>query len=56
MNGHFEYVNGFPVWVDEDMNLKTSFTYITTKISEDLPYFPSTTTKITKYENYKIIK
>ena len=44
MSGHIEYINGFPVWVDKDTNLKTSFTSTTTRISDDLPYYPSTTT------------
>lgn len=56
MNGHIEYINGFPVWVDEDTNLKTSFTSITTEISKDLKYYPSTNTTLIEYEPYKNIK
>lgn len=44
MNGHIEYVNGFPVWVDGETNWKTSFTSTSTGIAEDLPYYPSITT------------
>lgn len=44
MNGHIEYVNGFPVWVDGETNWKTSFTSTSTGIAEDLKYYPSTTT------------
>ena len=44
MNGHIEYINGFPVWVDGETNWKTSFTSTSTGIAEDLPYYPSTTT------------
>lgn len=44
MNGHIEYVNGFPVWVDGETNQKTSFTSTSTGIAEDLEYYPSTTT------------
>lgn len=44
MNGHIEYINGFPVWVDGETNWKTSFTSTSTDIVEDLPYYPSTTT------------
>lgn len=44
MNGHIEYINGFPVWVDGETNWKTSFTSTSAGIAEDLPYYPSTTT------------
>lgn len=44
MNGHIEYINGFPVWVDGETNWKTSFTSTSTGIAKDLPYYPSTTT------------
>ena len=44
MDGHIEYINGFPIWVDEDTNLKTSFTSVSLGIAEDLPYYSSTTT------------
>ena len=44
MNGHIEYVNGFPVWVDGETNWKHSFTSTSTGIAEDLKYYPSTTT------------
>lgn len=44
MNGHIEYINGFPVWVDGETNWKHSFTSTSTGITEDLKYYPSTTT------------
>ena len=44
MNGHIEYINGFPVWVDGETNWKTSFTSTSTGIAEDLSCYPSTTT------------
>lgn len=56
MSGHIEYHNGFPVWVDEETRFVTSYTSITTEISKDLKYYPSTTTTPIEYEPYKNIK
>lgn len=53
MNDHIEYINGFPVLVDGETNWKTSSTSTTNKISDDLPYYQSTTTNITKYGSFK---
>lgn len=52
MGGHIEYINGFPMWVDEDTNLKTSFTSVSLGIAKDLPYYSSTTT--TPIEDFNI--
>ena len=52
MNGHIEYINGFPVWVDGETNWKTSFTSTSTGIAEDLKYYSSTTTTPVRENSY----
>ena len=47
MGGHIEYINGFPVWVDDETKWKTSYTSTTTDMPNDWPYYQpvSTTAK-----------
>lgn len=56
MAGHIEYRNGFPIWVDEETGLITTYTSITAKVSKDLPYYFSTNTTPIDCENTKNTK